>query len=200
MPQDATKTPVEVIDERPVKLDLASGQTPREGFTGVDLFTGDNRVDLLSFPWPWADGSVDAVHCSHFVEHIPMAYIDADNREHARAGLDRKDLFCAFFDEVHRILKPGGKATIIVPYGRHSRGFQDPTHRRFIVEETFLYLNAEWRAANKLEHYLGRANFVCNVMRIVDASWSVRTAEVLGQAMTEKWNVITDLQVEMVKL
>lgn len=191
---------VEIIDERPVRLDLASGQTPREGFTGVDLFTGDNRVDLLRFPWPWADGSVTEVHCSHYVEHIPMAYVDAENALHLGPAADRRDLFLAFFAEVHRILKPGGKATIVVPYLRHERAFQDPTHRRFLCEASFLYLSDDWRRANKLDHYVSGCNFSANVMRIVNQEESIRHPEVMGQRLLNLWNVCTDLSVELVKL
>lgn len=191
---------VEIIDERPIRLDLACGQTPREGFTGVDLFAGDVRVDLLRFPWPWADGSVSEVHCSHFVEHIPMAYIDGANQLHLGPADGRRDLFLAFFAEVHRILKPGGKATIIVPYLRHERAFQDPTHRRFLCEASFLYLSKGWREANKLDHYIDGCDFRVNVTRVVDQMESVRHAEVVGQRLAHMWNVCLDINVELVKL
>ena len=65
---------MELEQTRPlVRLDLGAGQSPREGFAGVDLYAPDPqyRVDLFSFPWPWADGEVDELHCSHFVEHLP---------------------------------------------------------------------------------------------------------------------------------
>lgn len=200
MPQDAPI--ITVTDTRPVKLDLACGQHPREGFKGVDLYTGDERVDLLSFPWPWADNSVDEVHCSHFVEHIPMCYIGDDGAAHLLSGPGRKDAFFAFFDELHRILKPGAIATIIVPYLRSERAFQDPTHRRFICENTFLYLNADWRKANGLDHYTGACDFAFaagSPVRIVDQGESLRHPEVVQQRMAGLWNIILDIKVEMVK-
>lgn len=198
---DDTPT-VNVTDSRPVKLDLACGQHPRDGFKGVDLFTGDERVDLLSFPWPWADASVDEVHCSHFIEHIPMCYVDAQGGTHHRAFPGTKDLFFAFFDELWRVLKPGAMATIIVPYLRSERAFQDPTHRRFICENTFLYLNAEWRKANGLDHYTGACDFLFapgSPVRIVDQGESLRHQDVVAQRMAGLWNVIQDLKVEIVK-
>src|SRR3990167_9114992 len=60
-----------------IKLDLAAGQSPREGFEGVDYVETPqtkHHVNLLQFPWPWDSNSIDELHCSHFIEHIPMAY------------------------------------------------------------------------------------------------------------------------------
>lgn len=46
-----------------LRLDLACGQNPREGFEGVDLWAGaTHRVNLLRFPWPWQDGEADELH------------------------------------------------------------------------------------------------------------------------------------------
>ena len=198
---DDTPT-VTVTDSRPVRLDLACGQHPREGFRGVDLFAGDERIDLLRFPWPWASDSVDELHCSHFVEHIPMCYVDEQGGTHYRAHAGTKELFFAFFDECWRVLKPGGMMTVVVPYLRSERAFQDPTHRRFVCENTFLYLNAEWRRANGLDHYCGRCDFLFapgSPVRIVDQAESIRHQDVVVQRMAGLWNVIQDLKVELVK-
>jgi predicted SAM-dependent methyltransferase len=119
----------------PVRLNLACGQVPRDGFEGVDLWSGaTHQMDLLKFPWKWASSSVDELYSAHFVEHIPM--------ELTPSG---QDLFLAFFDECWRILKNGGVMTVVCPNARSNRAFQDPTHRRFIVGETFMYLSDEWR-------------------------------------------------------
>ena len=86
-----------------LKLDLACGQHPREGYTGVDLCADEApiKLDLLKFPWPWDDASVDALHCSHFLEHIPMVEIEG------------QDALFRFMDETWRILKPQGEFTIV---------------------------------------------------------------------------------------
>lgn len=192
---------VVVLDSRPLKLDLAAGQNPRAGFTGVDLFTGDNRVDLLRFPWPWADGSVDEVVCSHFVEHIPMGFVDADNVVHPLPGVGRKEMFFAFFDEIHRVLKPGGKAEIIVPYLQHQRAFQDPTHRRFICEASFSYLMKPWRDGNRLDHYNVKCDFAADAcIPVTDASEAARHPEVQAARRTHQWNVVGDIIVHLRKL
>jgi len=68
-----------------VRIDLACGQSPREGFEGADLYAPNvtYRMDVLKFPWPWADNSVDEFFCSHFIEHIPNR--EVEERDLARA-------------------------------------------------------------------------------------------------------------------
>jgi len=172
---------------KPLRLDLASGQTPREGFDGVDLWSGARHsIDLLKFPWPWKDSSVDELHCSHFIEHIPMEYLSIGGR--------RKDLFFAFFDECWRVLKKDAKLTVICPNARSNRAFQDPTHRRFIVAETFLYLHRPWRESQKLDHYAVDCNFHVQCDPIVPAEIGLLHPEAQMRRFTESWNVILDWQ------
>jgi hypothetical protein len=138
-----------VIRARPsLKLDLGSGQHPAEGFKGVDIAPmSDFQFDLCSgADFPWEDSSVDELRCSHFIEHIPMAYLVHEDGT-------TQDAFFRFFDECWRIIKPGGSFHLVWPALWNDRAFQDPTHRRFIPVATMLYLNAEWRKANALDHY-----------------------------------------------
>jgi len=190
----------------PVRLDLACGQSPREGFEGVDLYApGRHAVNLLRFPWPWGDRSVDELHCSHFVEHIPTVYVapDGSTSDIPRSAED-KDLFFAFFDECWRILKSGGVMTVIVPALRSNRAFQDPTHRRFLPAETFLYLNRVWREMNRLGHYRVDCDFtgpgglgVPLVEGQVPMEESLRAPEVQAVRVGTLWNVVGDWRVLM---
>lgn len=178
-----------------LKLDLASGQNCREGYESVDRWKGAKHVvDLLKFPWPFKDNSCEALHCSHFVEHIPH-------------GDGEKDLFFAFFDECWRILKPGSILTVITPCGRSNRAWYDPTHRRAIMAETFLYLNANWRKQNLLDHYNVLCDFdvTCDPAINIDGagkSWMDQPevalksdavkGEILDRRMNHEWNWISD--------
>ena len=126
-----------------LKLDLGCGSAKRPGFIGVDSigFDGvDVVLDLVkeqttingSFvkytPWPWTDNSVEEVHCSHFIEHLTSV-----ERVH-------------FVNELWRILKPGGKCTLIAPHWSSCRAYGDPTHKWPPVSEFwFYYLNRDWR-------------------------------------------------------
>lgn len=197
-----------------VKYDLACGQSPREGFEGVDLLAPNvqYRVDLFKFPWPWMDNSVDELHSSHFIEHIPAREIeerDLDLSRCAAAALPEgsvqkdflgKDMMFAFFDECWRILRKDGKMQVICPALRSNRAFQDPTHRRFIPAETFLYLNDNWRKANKLDHYRVRCNFDVKCDPIVPIEMTTYHPEAQQVKLTHFWNTIVDWTASMMAL
>lgn len=173
------------------KLDLAGGQNVREGFEGVDRWPGSKHVvNLFKFPWPFEDNSVAELNCSHFVEHIPMIEVDGfGNPVPFGEGVD---LMFRFFDECHRILVPDGFMQVVVPNGRSNRGFQDPTHRRFFVAETFLYLAAEWRKMNKLDHYGVTSDWAVNVVPTVPGDFNALHPEVQQRRMNHEWNVVID--------
>ncbi len=205
-----------------VKLDFGCGNTPKDGFEGVDLH-GDkakHRVDLFKFPFPWGDNSVDEIWCSHFVEHIPAREVEerdiaimehvaiaGDSRpatlyvngvnEERRSSLIGKDFFFAFFDECHRILKPGGWMEVVIPCLRSDRAFQDPTHRRFIPGATFWYLSRAWRAAN-VPQYPVRCDFEPHGMNdIIPGDIGLRTPEVQGELIRTRWNIAIDTHVKL---
>lgn len=169
----------------PLKLDLGCGQNKREGFTGVDVrdFKGvDQVVDLTKTPWPWPDNSVTEVNCSHFVEHL--------------TGEER----IAFVNELHRILIPGGKATVTTPHWASCRAYGDLTHQWPPVSEFWwYYLNKEWRAVNA-PHNDG---YTCDF----EATWgyglredlSVRNQEYQTFAVANYKEVISDMIATLTK-
>lgn len=198
------------VEKKPLRLDLAGGENVAEGFECVDLYAPNapHKVDLLKFPWPWEDSSVEEIHCAHFIEHIPMAYTKRDSWSALKptdpstqftaysqiGGEGWTDLWCAFFDECWRILKSGGRMTVITPHVQSVRAFQDPTHRRFHCEANFLYLSKEWRVANKLDHYLGKANFKVSVDRLGPMEESIRHPEAQAARAAHYWNTVFDLK------
>lgn len=117
-----------------MKLDLGCGPNKREGFIGVDSrkFPGvDKVVNLGTSRWPWKANSIEESHSSHMVEHL-----NAAERIH-------------FVNELHRVLVPGGKCTLIVPHWASCRAYGDLTHQWPPVSEFwFYYLGKDWRAAN----------------------------------------------------
>lgn len=140
-----------------VKYDLACGSRKASPeHIGVDLAGDavDIKHNLFQFPYSFAeDNSADEIHTSHFVEHIPMVYWNEGNEMTIiQKDENSVELLEKFMSECHRILKPGGKITIICPYYNSMRCWQDPTHRRAIGESTFLYFNKSWRDANGLTH------------------------------------------------
>lgn len=80
---------------------------PGVRYTGADLDAGRYRhienfraCDLTAAPFP--DASFDVVICSHVLEHVP---------DDAKA-----------FAEIFRILRPGGRALLLVPFALDGQG------------------------------------------------------------------------------
>jgi hypothetical protein len=122
--------PQRTVPVGPLRLDLGCGPNKAPGFVGVDVrsFPGVDVVLDLRGKWPWQDGTVDELYCSHFVEHL-----DGDERIH-------------FVNEAYRIMKVGAKATIITPHWGSTRAYGDLTHKWPPVSEFwYLYLRKEWR-------------------------------------------------------
>lgn len=118
----------------PLKIDLGCGPNPREGFVGVDMFKMkgvDIVCNLAKDRWPFEDNSVSEAHASHFLEHL--------------TNLGGKWERTHFFNELYRVLKPGGTAQLIFPHWCSNRYYGDPTHKEPFSEMGFLYLNREWR-------------------------------------------------------
>lgn len=185
------------------KLDLASGQRPREGFEGVDLFPGAKHVvDLSRYPWtcqceecngvPFADNSVAELNCAHYIEHIPMEFLDKSGNVVRQGTPGAKEALFMFFDECYRILVPDGWLHIVCPTARSNRGYQDPTHRRFIVQETFFYLNPEWRRVNQLDHYNVVCDFGGDVGGSVAAELNTMHPEASNRHFNNYWNCVHD--------
>jgi hypothetical protein len=171
----------------PRKLDIACGQNKQPGFKGIDV-AGDPDIlwDLNETPWPIKTSSVGQVFCSHYVEHIP----------HHRPGWDR-DGWWIFFDELHRVMKKDAVAEFLCPYVMNGRAFWDPTHVRFIHEQTWYYLDRQWREAQRLDHYPVKCDF--EVVTIdttgVPDDFMARNHEQQMFARTHYWNALGDLRV-----
>lgn len=123
-----------VVESIPLfKLDLGCGKNKKEGFLGVDRrsFPGVDVVQELTAPWQWADSTVEEVHMSHTLEHF--------------TGKERVHVF----NELWRVLVPGGKATIITPHWASNRAYGDFTHQWPPVSEMlYYYLSRDWRRDN----------------------------------------------------
>lgn len=193
-----------------LKFDLGCGQNPKEGFEGVDLY-GDkakHKVNLFKFPWPFKDGLVDEINCSHFLEHIPAREIEERDLVDIDVGPDRgymmsflgQDMLFAFMDECYRILKPDAWMHVVVPSGRSSRAFWDPTHRRFFMQETFLYFAAEWRKINGLNHYRTKCNFGVDVGQSMPTEETLFSPDAQATRFKHYWNVTVDWIAKLKKL
>jgi SAM-dependent methyltransferase len=102
-------------------LDLGAAHARPDGYVGVDRRDGDDVDIIAELPLPLllADGSVGVIRAVDFLEHV------ADK--------------VALFNELYRLLAPGGLLLSQTPstYGRGA--FQDPTHVAFYNENSFWY-------------------------------------------------------------
>lgn len=165
-----------------MKLDLACGRNPKAGYLGVDKspeVDPDIVCDLEQYPWPWPDASIEAVYCSHYVEHVSNLIL--------------------FMNELYRILVVGGEVEIIAPFYASRRAIQDPTHRQFVSETTFVYYSKAWREKNGLDHYGITADFDCSFRYRIADSWAGRSDKSLAFAVRHYWNVVEDLEVWLKK-
>lgn len=152
-----------------MKLDLGCGQNKKDGFVGVDCrnFKGVDKVADLTKKWPWKNGSVEEVHCSHFIEHLTAA-----ERIH-------------FANELHRVLKPGGKCTLIVPHWASCRAYGDLTHQWPPVSEFwFYYLSKDWRVTNAPHNDGYTCDFECTWGYSLHQELQARNQEYQMHAMT----------------
>lgn len=157
---------------------------------GVDFvpIEGDSDVvvhDLTKFPFPFEDNSIDAIHCSHFLEHL-------DGHERAK-----------FMDECWRILKVGGRMRQIHPYYKSVRAVQDYTHKwPPIAENSYLYWDRGWRTANGLTHgyYELKCDYEFNIYYSwQDTAWSLKNEEQRNFAVNHYFNVVADMIVDLKK-
>ena len=131
--ESKTKSQMEIsipIDDKsmskPVRLDLGCGKKKQEGFIGLDIkaMIGVDIVCDVTKGIPLQDNSVCFVIADNLMEHIGDEFIDVMN-------------------DIWRVCKLGSKVKIIVPGVHTIAAFQDPTHKRFFVLETFDYFNVE---------------------------------------------------------
>lgn len=185
----ASRKKKEIVEKKKtlLLLDLGCGDSKREGYKGVDKFktpSVDYVHDLCEFPWPFEDGSVEDIHCSHFFEHIP---------NHLRGK---------FMDEVYRILVWDGKARFIVPYWSSMRSIQDFTHQwPPLCEVSFMYFNKSFRVGNRLTHgyYDLTCDFDFSWGYVIDQGLTTRSEEYRQHVLAHEVNVISDVDITLVK-
>ena len=167
-----------------MKLDLGCGMRKKSGFVGIDITKkgtqADVAWDLEKFPYPFKSRSVSAIYCAHYIEHT-------------------RDLI-AFMNELWRITLTGSELEFIAPYYTSVRATADPTHTRFISENTFYYYDKSWRKENKLEHYPIKTNFkLVKIDYHIYPDFKDLSDEDLLYASRHMWNVYDDIHVILKK-
>ena len=99
-------------------LDLGCGENKVPNSIGLDnvpLPGVDVEHDLLDFPYPFDNESIDKIYLRHVIEHFAIENINF------------------IMNECNRILKNDGLLVITVPHVFSISAFIDPTHRSFFT-------------------------------------------------------------------
>lgn len=95
-------------------LNLGAGNSPLPGAVNHDIIKHRSEIDvawdLNNLPWPWPDNSFDLVYASSVLEHLELTLLESCN-------------------EIWRILLPGGRLWVKLPYWKADSAYNDPTHR-----------------------------------------------------------------------
>ena len=102
-----------------LKLNLGACDRAFPGFLSVDIVPPADVIADLSQAWPWPDSTVDEIVAFDVFEHI-------SSKRHS-------------MNELWRVLRPGGHATIEVPTIRGVGACCDPTHVSFWSAGDFEY-------------------------------------------------------------
>ena len=110
-------------------LDIGCGTNKLEGAVGMDVnprTAADVIHDLNDLPYPFSDDEFDRVVGRHIIEHVhePMAVMT----------------------ELHRITKPSGIISLVVPHWTNPDFPADLTHRNHLNSYSFQYFIDEGAA------------------------------------------------------
>lgn len=154
-------------------VDLGCGPNKISGAIGVDLRSA-RGVDLLcdiEHPLPFKTSSVDVIWLRHVIEHV-------------------RDLI-GLMEEVYRIGRHGALVEIVVPYYTSRGAFRDPTHVRYITEDTFQYFEPP-------TDYGVRTNFKIDRIRYdVRKPFRWFPAYVQKRCRRHLWNVVDNMEVTL---
>ena len=125
-------------------LDLGCGGTPRNPYRadeahGIDIALPAGadpqrfrRANLSLEAIPHPDSSFDSLSAFDFLEHVPRILTTADGRA-------TRFPFVELMNEVHRVLRPGGRFYAVTPGWPRPEAFHDPTHVNYVTLGTAAY-------------------------------------------------------------
>jgi len=117
-----------VAPAQPRLIEIGGGTICTSGWVNLDPVHGEGnwRRRAQATPWPTGPNSVSEIYASHVMEHIPF-------------GEPR----VVVMNEAWRVLRPGGKLTIVVPLFPSEEAIGDPYHVSYWVERSFKYFTHE---------------------------------------------------------
>ena len=128
-------------------LNLGCGDRVVDGACNHDIVKHRPEItvchDLNTTPWPWPDNTFEMVEARSVFEHLKLTLVEA----------------C---DECWRILKPGGKLSVLYPIYNGANTHHDPTHRWFWSEQVTDFLDPDTAFGKTYAYYTPRKWRVLN--------------------------------------
>lgn len=110
--------------------------------------------DLDNLPWPWADCSFDAIVARSVLEHLKLNLVES-------------------LDECWRILRPGGRVSLKLPYWQADSAYQDPTHRWYFTLGSFDQFDPDTERGRHYGFYTNRKWKILKPARLNPSKTSV---------------------------
>lgn len=152
------------------KLNLGCGRTVLPGFVGLDMtLSAAVDVQASATELPFKDESFDLVVASHILEHIPDSVLvrRSNGRFREKPGLD------CLRDEVDRVLRPGGRFLIRVPYKESSK--YEIYHFKQFDRRSFKAWAGEATCLQYAKRFVYESDYVSTWAEALWLTWHVRT-------------------------
>lgn len=120
-----------------LSIHIGAGSAQIEGWVNIDFWPAPLALDVR-WGLPFRDGSADRVYLSHVLEHLYYP-----------------DEALALLREVHRVLRPGGDARVVVPDIEACIVAYTTNDRRFFEGRAERW--PHWKITTRMESFLGFA-------------------------------------------
>jgi hypothetical protein len=196
----------------------------------------DHTIDLFTYPWALPSETYDIAIASHIVEHIPhyivwngadwgpytLARFSPDIQEFIRTFGQLipchpvyGDGWYAWFGELWRIMKPGGRVYVAAPWGWSHGAIGEPQHSRYLNLVTFNYFNPSddyvirmgqaWDVNMQAVVYTPHSDGLMRAksrLGLESHNWeTIQTCwPILNRAMHRELNVVQDFTVTLTKV
>lgn len=126
-------------------LDLGCGPRPRNPYNCDKLYGIDIRnsldqniynVNLNCEQIPFENDFFNSVSAYDFLEHVPRVVVDINQKKTIFVFID-------LMNEIHRVLKMGGRFYASTPVVPHLAAFVDPTHVNYLTSKTHEYFTGQ---------------------------------------------------------
>ena len=125
------------------RLELGGGLAPAPGHINIDIIPeADIKYDLnLGLPVEIVEGNknIEGIRCHQVIEHL--------------------DTIIPLMNDCYEVMKEGAILEISTPLAGTTQFWQDPTHKKGYVSESFLYFAEDSPYAKEQEEYGIKARF-----------------------------------------